>query len=176
MRTYTSFIAGISILGAVNALATIPSAAGIDTFTNATVYQPLNNRSSVSYSRTETLPGNVLLAAWNDFGSSNGTMAVYQSKDNGQTWHPWGSCKSENPGRRLAQPHMLYLDEPFGDVERGVLLLSVNAVDNRSTNIEVYASRDQGRSFKFVSRVAEGGRANTTNGATPVWEPFLLRQ
>ena len=73
-------------------------------------------------------------------------------------------------------PHLLYLEERFGKEEGGVLLLAVNAVDNRSTNMEVYASYDEGQNFEFVSRVAEGGRANTTNGATPVWEPFLMRK
>jgi hypothetical protein len=149
---------------------------GIDPFSNATIYQPSSNLSSVTYARTEELPGNALLAAWNDFGSVNNTMAIYRPKNDGRTWHTWGSCKSENPGRLLVQPHMLYLDDPFGEEKGGVLLLASNAVDNRSTNIEVYASWDEGQSFKFVSRVAEGGRANTTNGATPVWEPFLLWQ
>lgn len=163
-------------LRTVKAVPAPPSPTGINTFTNATVYQPSNNRSSVSYARSETLPENALLATWNDFGSASSSMPIYRSEDNGQTWRPWGSCNSEIPGRRLVQPHMLYLNDPFGEEEGGVLLLAVNAVDNMSTNIEVYASWDQGQSFNFVSRVAEGGRANTTNGATPVWEPFLLKQ
>lgn len=28
--------------------------------------------------------------------------------------------------------------------------------------------------WEYVSHVTSGGRANTTNGATPIWEPFLL--
>jgi hypothetical protein len=30
------------------------------------------------------------------------------------------------------------------------------------------------RSFEFVSTVATGGGPNTTNGATPIWEPMIL--
>src|ERR1700742_1324814 len=28
--------------------------------------------------------------------------------------------------------------------------------------------------WEYVSHVASGGKANTTNGANPIWEPFLL--
>lgn len=173
MYTYNFLVACLSILAP---LSTASGTAGIEPFTNATVYEPSSNGSSVSYARTEEIPGNGLLAAWNDFGAPNSSMLIYRSNDDGRTWKPWGTCKSDKPGRRLVQPHLLYLDEPFGEEEGGVVLLSVNAADNSSTNIEVYASWNEGKDFEFVSRVATGGRANTTNGATPVWEPFLMRK
>ena len=176
MHVYQLFIAGLSVLAAAEAIPAIPFSTSIDTFVNATVYKPAKNKSSPSYARTETLPGNVIVAAWNDLGSVNSSLPIYRSKDNGKTWGPWGSCKSKVPGRRLVQPHMLYLEESFGEEDGGVLLLAVNAADNKSTNIEIYGSWDQGQTFEFVSRAAQGGRGNTTNGATPVWEPFLLRK
>jgi hypothetical protein len=150
----------------------------IPTFANATIFNPTSNKTSASYSRTETLPGNLLLATWNDFGgsSANSTLPVYRSLDSGRTWGPWGSVRSNTPGRRLVQPHLLYLEDDFGEEDGGVLLLACNAADNSSTNIEVYASYDEGRTFEFASLVATGGRGNTTNGATPIWEPYLLRQ
>lgn len=174
---YTSNLL-VACLGILTPLSVASPTSGIEPFTNATVYQPPSNQSSVSYARTEELPGNALLAAWNDFrgGNISDAIPIYRSNDDGRTWKPWGSCKSDKPGRRLVQPHLLYLDEPFGDEEGGVVLLSVNAWDNSSTNIEVYASWNEGKDFEFVSRVATGGRANTTNGATPVWEPFLMRK
>jgi hypothetical protein len=43
-----------------------------------------------------------------------------------------------------------------------------------STNIQLYASTDAGLTWEFLSKVAQGGPPDTTNGATPVWEPFLL--
>ncbi|KAH7397387.1 hypothetical protein BKA66DRAFT_408260, partial [Pyrenochaeta sp. MPI-SDFR-AT-0127] len=58
--------------------------------------------------------------------------------------------------------------------ETNVTLLAVNAVDEKSTNIELYASWDDGATFEFIHRVAEGGPANATTGAKAVGEPFLL--
>jgi hypothetical protein len=54
------------------------------------------------------------------------------------------------------------------------LLFSCNELGFGSTKIQLYASTDAGLTWQFLSTVAEGGQANTTNGATPVWEPFLL--
>ena len=51
-------------------------------------------------------------------------------------------------------------------------LLAVNAIDEKSTNIELYASWDQGVTFEFVHRVAEGGPI----GAKAVGQPFMLMQ
>jgi hypothetical protein len=146
-------------------------------FANATIFTAPTNKTSASYARTETLPGNLLLATWNDFGASstNSTLPIYRSLDSGKTWGPWGTVRSNTPGRRLVQPHMLYLDDDFMEEYGGVLLLACNAADNSSTNIELYASYDEGRTFEFTSHIARGGKGNTTNGATPVWEPYLLR-
>lgn len=51
-------------------------------------------------------------------------------------------------------------------------LLAVNAVDAKSTNIELYASTDKGVTFKFVHRIAEGGAVDSK----AVGEPHLLFQ
>ncbi|KAF2258222.1 hypothetical protein CC78DRAFT_563126 [Lojkania enalia] len=126
-----------------------------------------------SYARTESLPDGSLLATWQDFSTTD-MISIYRSLDNGFSWFTWYNVTSDKPGRRVVQPHLLYVNETFGDYQGGALLLAVNAMDNSSTNIEIYASRNLGETFDFVSHVASGGRANTTNGATPVWEPFLM--
>ncbi|KAF2732503.1 hypothetical protein EJ04DRAFT_608203 [Polyplosphaeria fusca] len=152
------------------------TALAIDPFINATVYAPRPN-TTVSYARTETLPDGSLLAVWNSFSENNESLPIYRSRDDGKTWSPHGRAHTDVPGRRLVQPHLLWVNASAGFRgwdDDGALLLAVNAADNRSTNIEIYGSRDWGRSFEFVSRVASGGRGNTTNGATPVWEPFLM--
>ncbi|KAF2279099.1 uncharacterized protein EI97DRAFT_227569 [Westerdykella ornata] len=172
---YTSLV--WALLGASSVLAAPPHPphpGKTDSYTNVTIYDPGNN-SQPSYPRTLDLKDQSILATWNSFSGSGDALAIYRSTDNGHTWSPYGSCKSDVPGRRLVQPHMLQLDKRFGKKYEGTVLLSVNAWDSNSTNIELYSSRDNGKSFKFESRVAVGGRANTTNGATPVWEPFLLQ-
>jgi hypothetical protein len=148
----------------------------IDTFANVTVYDPGTASADVSYARTLNLPNNTILATWSDFGQANGTIPIYRSTNNGFSWYSLGIATSDDPGRRLVQPHMIYVNETFGEYDTGAVLLAVNAVDSKSTNIEIYVSGDNGETFEFVSRVASGGPANTTNGATPVWEPFLLHQ
>lgn len=147
----------------------------IDTFANVTVYQPDDVYAQVTYARTENMPNNTILSVWTDVKANN-TISIYQSKDNGFSWYAFGTVTSDVAGRRRVQPHLLYVNETFGEYEGGTVLLAVNAVDDRSTNIELYASGDSGETFEFVSRIISGGAPNTTNGATPVWEPFLLVQ
>jgi hypothetical protein len=43
-----------------------------------------------------------------------------------------------------------------------------------STNIDVYASTDAGKSWQYVSTAAEGGPPSTGNGGSSIWEPFLM--
>jgi hypothetical protein len=64
--------------------------------------------------------------------------------------------------------------DDIGEFPKGTVLASGNSWGNKSTNIDLYASHDKGHSWKFVSKVATGGRPNTTNGADPIWEPFIL--
>jgi hypothetical protein len=73
-----------------------------------------------------------------------------------------------------AQPALAELTEPLGGFEKGTILASGNSWSNNGTRIDLYASTDKARTWKFVSHIAEGGRPNTTNGATPIWEPYLL--
>jgi hypothetical protein len=68
---------------------------------------------------------------------------------------------------------MSFTDD-IGDFPKGTVLGSGNSWNNFSTIIDVYASFDKGHNWEFVSNVARGGRPNTTNGADPIWEPFML--
>jgi hypothetical protein len=134
-----------------------------------TVYQPNSPSTQVTYARTENLPNNTVLSVFSD-DSVNGTISVYQSKDNGFSWYAFGTVTSQAAGRRLMQPHLLYTNETFGDFEGGVVLLAVNAVDVVSTNVELYVSGDLGESWEHVSNVASG------NQTSKVGEPFLFVQ
>ena len=73
-----------------------------------------------------------------------------------------------------AQPALTELTEPLGGFPKGTILAAGNSWSNNGTRIDLYASTDRARTWTFVSNIAQGGRPNTTNGATPIWEPYLL--
>lgn len=148
-----------------------PIFTGVDVFANATVYQPDDSTHHLTSPRTENLPNNTILAVWNDPAQLKSTLALYQSNNNGFSWYSYGTAKSTVSGRRLLEPHLLYVEGSWSG-ETNLTLLAVNAVDAKSTNIEIYASYDKGVTFEFVHRVAEGGAV----GAKAVGEPHLLLQ
>jgi hypothetical protein len=147
-----------------------PIFTGVDTFDNATIYQPDDSTHHLTSPRTENLPNNTILAVWNDSSQTQNILQVYQSTNNGFSWYAHGTARSDVDGRRLLEPHILYAPA-LGD-DTNITLLAVNAVDTRSTNIELYVSNDMGASFDFVHRVAEGGPM----GAKAVGEPYLVVQ
>lgn len=105
-------------------------------------------------------------------GGGGPGFPLYRSDDDGRSWTEFGSIPI-SAGFAL-QPFLYELPRAFAGLPRGALLFSCNAIDQRGTNIELHASTDGGRSWQFLSTVAQGGPPSTTNGDTPVWEPFLL--
>ena len=122
-----------------------------------------------------------LLATYQSFASS--PFPLYRSDDDGQTWVQQGSVLgADAPAGIYLQPYLYELPRAFGGLPKGALLFSCNywpfdltkPFPFASTNIQLYASTDAGLTWEFLSTVAQGGPPDTTNGATPVWEPFLL--
>ncbi|KAF1850269.1 glycoside hydrolase family 93 protein [Cucurbitaria berberidis CBS 394.84] len=150
-----------------------PLPTGVDTFANATVYQPDDSTHHLTSPRTENLPNNTILAVWNDPESTSDTLSIYRSTNNGFSWYAHGTAKSTVAGRKLLEPHLLHVDGIWSG-ETNLALLTVNAVDEKSTNIELYASWDNGTIFEFVHLIAEGGPAIATTGSTAVGEPFMV--
>jgi hypothetical protein len=74
------------------------------------------------------------------------------------------------------QPFLYELPEAIGTFPAGTVLAAGNSIpaDLSHTRLDVYASRDAGRTWTFVSHLAAGGAAKPNNGETPVWEKFLL--
>lgn len=150
---------------------------------NVTVFAPPSNYRipRTLYARNVELPNGDLLATWENYSPEPPLVyfPIYKSSDSGQTWQEFSQVHDQVNGWGLRyQPFLYYLPEKIGAYAPGTLLLAGNSIPaNLSyTQIDLYASHDQGRSWEFVSRVASGGEAIPDNGLTPIWEPFLLAQ
>ncbi|KAK1226780.1 hypothetical protein PQX77_010241 [Marasmius sp. AFHP31] len=122
---------------------------------------------------------NVLLATWENYSPEPPIVwfPVYRSTDLGQTWNQISNITDTQNGWGLRyQPNLFELPVKIGNFAAGTIIAAGNSIpkDLSQTRIDVYASTDKGRTWKFVSHVASGGRAEPTNGLTPIWEPFML--
>jgi len=143
-------------------------------FANNTIYQPKGNES-VTYPRFVELRDGTIIATTSFSGPRPGYFPVFESKDGGATWKYISKLQDQVNGWGMsAQPALAELTEDIGDYEAGTILGTGNSWSNNGTRIDLYASRDRARTWEFVSHIAQGGRPNTTNGATPIWEPYLL--
>ena len=138
------------------------------------IYQP-TGRESVQYSRYAQLLDGTILATVSLNGHSPAFFPVFKSIDGGVTW-TWLSNISDNVNAwgLTSHPALTELTEAVGDYPEGTILASGGSTNGLYTIINVYASRDRGLTWEFVSRPAVGGPPSETNGGTSVWEPFLL--
>ncbi|KAF2026534.1 hypothetical protein EK21DRAFT_103152 [Setomelanomma holmii] len=116
-------------------------------FANVTIYQPDDSTHHLTCPRTESLPNNTIFVVWNDVEQTNSTLQVYSSTNNGFSWYPHGTGSWSS--------------------ETSVTLLVINAVNAKSTNIELYATWDQGMTWEFVRRIAEGRAVGSKDAGTP---------
>jgi hypothetical protein len=74
------------------------------------------------------------------------------------------------------QPFLYVLERTFAGFPKGTVLLAGSSIPTNlsTTQIDLYASTNKGKSWKFVSHIAAGGEALPNHGLTPVWEPFLM--
>ncbi|KAG2417599.1 hypothetical protein HFD88_008818 [Aspergillus terreus] len=167
-------------------LAALTAAAGlrpapITPYNNSLLFQPPSNYTipRTLYPRNEQLPNGDLLATWENYSPEPPAVyfPIYRSTDHGQTWSELSQVHDTANGLGLRyQPFLYHLPERIGKFPAGTLLLAGSSIptDLSSTQIDLYASRDEGRSWQFVSHIAAGGEAIPNNGLTPVWEPFLM--
>ena len=143
-------------------------------FVNNTIYQTTGNES-VTYPRFTELRDGTILATTSLRGRSPAFFPIFESKDGGASW-TWISNVTDvvNGWGLGAQPALAELTEPIGSYASGTVLASGNSASKNGTHIDLYASPDKGRSWSFVGNIAKGGAPNTTNGADPIWEPYLL--
>jgi hypothetical protein len=142
-------------------------------FVNNTIFKP-TGRQAVTYPRFTELEDGTILATTSFSGPNPPYFPIYESKDGGASWAHISDLRDQVNGWGMsAQPALSELLEPVGGFDAGTILASGNSWSGTGTHIDLYASLDRGRSWQFVSNVAQGGPPNTTNGATPVWEPWI---
>lgn len=110
--------------------------------------------------------------------SRRGSLPIYRSTDEGDTWQFY----SEVQGLR-GQPTLYELPQRAGTLPAGTILAAGMAAaqsDTAKSALAAYYSLDGGKSWEFLSTIAEGQRAPydpaQRAGITklkPVWEPFL---
>ncbi len=122
---------------------------------------------------------NVLLATFEEakagIGPGRPGYPIYRSEDLGKSWTYITTVYDPvNTSSQQAewQPFLYELPENLGSLKKGTLLLagcSVDAAHSTHSCLQLYQSTDGGRSWSFLSTIAEGGGLKSG-----VWEPFLL--
>ncbi|KAF4984869.1 hypothetical protein FZEAL_22 [Fusarium zealandicum] len=155
--------------------------AAAQTFSNNVIYDPPGNYTDpqVLYARPVQLSDGTLLATWENYSPELPLVwfPIFKSVDGGKNWKEISRVKDQVNGWGMRyQPFLYQLPEAVGDFEAGTVICSGSSIptDLSQTQIEVYASRDLGYTWEFVSHVAAGGPARPEHGFTPVWEPFLM--
>ncbi|EAQ88275.1 hypothetical protein CHGG_04894 [Chaetomium globosum CBS 148.51] len=153
-----------------------------ETFTERVVFTPPDNYTDprVLYARTAQFEDGTLLATWENYSPEPPPVyfPIFRSTDGGYSWKEISRVQDTANGLGLRyQPFLYILDEPFGDFPKDTVLLAGSSIptDLSSTQIDLYASTNRGRTWTFVSHIAAGGEAIPNNDKTPVWEPFLFR-
>ncbi|KAJ6563316.1 BNR/Asp-box repeat protein [Mycena vulgaris] len=162
------------------ALTTVPPYTGVSLFKPPGTY--LVPRTL--YARTVLIPhdgadSNVLLATWENYSPEPPLVwfPIFRSVDLGQTWKALSNVTDAQNGWGMRyQPVLYQLTEAIGAFPAGTILCAGNSIPTSlaNTQIDVYASLNNGRTWQFVSHVAAGGKALPNNGETPVWEPYLM--
>ncbi|CZT12883.1 hypothetical protein WAI453_012468 [Rhynchosporium graminicola] len=153
----------------------VPSVQPFGYFNNNTIYQT-TGKEAITYPRFIELDDGTVVATASLQGSKGlSYFPIFESKDGGAHWEYISDLRDQVNGWGFsAQPALTQLTEDLGDYKAGTIVAAGNSWSNNGTRIDLYASTDGARSWEFVSHIAQGGPPNTTNGATPIWEPYLL--
>lgn len=151
------------------------------TFSDVVIFVPPPNYTDpgVLYARTVELGDGTLLATWENYSPQPPLVyyPIYQSRDGGASWKMISKVTDQVNGWGMRyQPFLYMLPVDIGGFPAGTVLCAGNSIpkDLSRTQIDLYASRDQGYTWEFVSHIAAGGEAVPDDGLTPVWEPFLM--
>ncbi|TQE37312.1 ricin-type beta-trefoil lectin domain protein [Streptomyces ipomoeae] len=118
-----------------------------------------------------------LLATFEQYRVDMPVFPIYRSTDNGTSWTKISEVADTQNGWGMRwQPELFELPRAMGGFPAGTILAAGDSVpyDRGGSKIDLYASTDRGQTWSFVTNIATGGRAISSNGYTPVWEPFFL--
>ncbi|KAJ6618201.1 hypothetical protein B0H10DRAFT_2217967 [Mycena sp. CBHHK59/15] len=98
-------------------------------------------------------------------GDSPPFFPIFSSSDRGASWKWLSNLTDQVNGLGMAaQPALAELSFDLLGFPKGTVLASGNSWGSNSTNIDLYASRDKGKTWEFASNVARGSHPDTTNG------------
>ncbi|MFF0160680.1 RICIN domain-containing protein [Streptomyces sp. NPDC005263] len=177
-----------SLLALLAAVATLvlPTAGRAEALArpSQTMYTPPSNAPSPGsfYPRALRLEHNgsangTMLATFEQYTSGTPVFPIYRSTDNGNSWTKISDVVDTQNGWGMRwEPQLFELPTAMGDFPAGTILAAGDSVpgDRSASKIDLYASTDRGQTWSFVTNIATGGPAFSTNGYTPVWEPFFL--
>lgn len=168
------------LVTAIAAVAAAPKGDYPEIF-DSTVWVPPTwyNQPKVYYPRALELTDRTLLMTWENYSPQPPLVyaPIFKSTDHGESWEPFVNVTDQVNGWGLRyQPQLYQLENKVGKWPKGTVLLGTNSIpeDLSQTKIDVYASKNKGRSWQYVSTVDTGGVALPNNGETPVWEPFFV--
>ncbi|KAI0203882.1 glycoside hydrolase family 93 protein [Astrocystis sublimbata] len=153
------------------------------TISNQVIFSPPSDAGwtgpRVLYPRAVQLKSGAIIATWENYSPEppNVYFPIYESTDGGASWVQISKVEDTANGWGMRyQPYLYQLPQAIGSYPAGTLLIAGNSVpkDLSKTKIDLYASKDDGATWAFVSSVASGGEAVPASGRTPVWEPLLM--
>lgn len=136
----------------------------------------LYGRGMVTEHQSDPAYNGRLYATSEHYVTGTPSFVISESTDHGGTWKVVGEVKDLNKGvGNRYQPFLYELPEKVGNMDEGTLICAGNAIpgDLSSSSIVLYKSTDHGRSWSYLSTVANGGKAVMKSTPGPIWEPFV---
>lgn len=127
------------------------------------------------YARAIQASNGNMYATFEQYAYGASVFPIYKSTDNGQSWTKTGEVKDTHKGVGMRwEPHLYELPQAIGDMPAGTLLCAGDVVptDRSSSELDLYKSNDEGKTWTYVSTICMGKDANP--GGDPVWEPCIL--
>ncbi|KAF5662339.1 hypothetical protein FCIRC_11558 [Fusarium circinatum] len=179
----THFFAATALVATALAASVTPRAANPWTnFNDNAVFMPKKEATSwrTLYGRTVQLPDNSLLLSWEDYSPDTKLtyFPIYKSTDGGASYQSFSRVDDQvNGWGNWYQPFLYSLPQDIGGYKKGTILLAGVSTPRNLTQayIDLYASTNQGKDWKFVSHIVYGpGPETVSQGDRAVWEPFLM--